>query len=542
MARVFRDRLDLLESDIALMSGNEETQRLLALIAAGDTAAAREQVRAHDRYIADLWRVVQSGYGAVTLRDSSGAIVSELGDASHRYDVTASGLDRSPSGDGMIGSGSVWRIVRPVVDLNGAHLGELEVQPLPGELLRGVGLDERFGERGRNLLVERSSHRLVAGSGANGETMPYPFPASAEELLVRPRGSFRYEKDGERRVASFVSFGTPPWALVATASADEFADPFRRQRLVDLLLLFVVIATVSVGFFLVLRRTTRSLDQLAAAAVSVGRGELSPGLPPDAHDEVGHLAAAFRVMTGRIREMIAQVEAGRQTAVLGRFAVELAHEIRNPLTSVKLNLQGLERDARDGLIPEESRAAVAMALREIRRLDQALHTALMVGRPAAEARVFEVGVVLREAAILIRAEAAVRGVAIECATDTGCDHGKGDPEALRGVFVNLFLNAVQAMERSGTVRASTHAIRPDREPAFTEIRIRDEGAGIPPELRERIFHPFFTTKQGGTGLGLSVALQTVRAMGGSLRISDLDGERGAEVVVILPLETAETAT
>jgi signal transduction histidine kinase len=233
--------------------------------------------------------------------------------------------------------------------------------------------------------------------------------------------------------------------------------------------------------------------------------------------------------------MIAQIEAGRQTAVLGRFAAELSHEIRNPLTSIKINLQGLERDAREGRIPEESRDSVRLALREIRRLDEAVRTALRAGRPPAPPRPFDVSAILKEALALLRPQAAAQGVNIEDHSAAHSTEITGDAEAVRGAFVNVVLNAIEAMPSGGTVRVTAL----NGSGPMVEIRIADEGPGIPASVRDKVFTPFYTTKEGGTGLGLSLALQTVRAHGGSLTLAN--ARRGTEVLITLPLRTP-TAT
>jgi len=312
---------------------------------------------------------------------------------------------------------------------------------------------------------------------------------------------------------------------------NEFAGPFVQQRLVDLALLAGVVALVALAFTWLVHRATRPLDALTMAADRIGAGDLSPALPEPGADEVGRLTRAFSTMTTKIREMIAQIEAGRQTAVLGRFAAELSHEIRNPLTSIKINLQGLERDAREGRIPEESRDSVRLALREIRRLDEAVRTALRAGRPPAPPRPFDVSATLKEALALLRPQAASQGVHIEDHSDSSSNEITGDAEAVRAAFVNVVLNAIEAMPLGGTVRVTAL----NESGGVVEIRIADEGPGIPASVRDKVFAPFYTTKEGGTGLGLSLALQTIRAHGGSLTLAD--ARRGTEVVIALPLPT-----
>jgi signal transduction histidine kinase len=219
--------------------------------------------------------------------------------------------------------------------------------------------------------------------------------------------------------------------------------------------------------------------------------------------------------------------------VLGRFAAELSHEIRNPLTAIKINLQGLERDARSGRIPPESKQAVDMALREIRRLDLAVKTALKTGKPPAEPRPFRLHEMLREAIELVRPQATEHAVTLHASLEAGEDTISGDAEAVRGAVLNILLNAIDAVHAGGNVWLTSEST-PDSSTHNVIISIRDDGPGIPVELRDRVFRPFFTTKSEGTGLGLSVALQTARAHGGTLALGDSSAP-GTEIVLTLPL-------
>jgi signal transduction histidine kinase len=314
---------------------------------------------------------------------------------------------------------------------------------------------------------------------------------------------------------------------------DEFAAPFIRLRLVDFALLLGVVVVVSVGFFLLLRRATAPLDVITVAADRVGRGDFDPALPPAGGDEVGRLSAAFALMTTRVREMIAQVEASRQMGVLGRFAAELSHEVRNPLTAIKINLQGLERDAREGRIPDESRRAVELALREIRRLDLAVKAALKTGRPPAEPQPFRLHALFQDAIELLRPQATGQGVTIRADLAARYDGASGDAEAVRGAVLNLLLNALEAMPRGGSLSLSTANVVTEGR-SMLELRVRDTGPGIPAGIRDRVFRPFFTTKDQGTGLGLSMALQTFRAHGGGVALGDT--HVGTELVVTIPVQ------
>ena len=512
VARELEDRLDLQESDQALLGGNEAITRLLRARAAGRIDEARTAEQDMRAYSAEVWSAISDNYDYVQVRDATGAIVLTLGE---------------PAGEAPPGP------LRPSKQVlrdpeSGHAIGELEVLPRLSEMTRTPALERRFGDQGWTAIVNRLDGQVIrAIPDRPVTTLDLPV-----HRMASSRGSLTLKTPDSRFVTSWISLDRPGWLVVAAGSVDEFAGPFVRQRLVDLALLAGVVALVALAFTWLVHRATRPLDALTTAADRIGAGDLSPALPEPGADEVGRLTRAFSTMTTRIREMIAQIEAGRQTAVLGRFAAELSHEIRNPLTSIKINLQGLERDAREGRIPPESHDSIRLALREIRRLDDAVRTALRAGRPPAPPRPFDVSATLKEALALLRPQAASQGVTIEDRFGSHQSETTGDAEAVRGAFVNVVLNAIEAMPSGGTVRVTALNGSGDA----VEIRIADEGPGIPASVRDKVFAPFYTTKEGGTGLGLSLALQTIRAHGGSLTFAD--PRRGTEVVITLPLRTS----
>jgi signal transduction histidine kinase len=518
-ARELQDRLDLQASDLALLSENAETQRLLRIIKGGDSSAIRSARQAAEAYWRDLWRTMRFGYSRITLLDAAGQ---------QQLSLTGEPEPTSPQ------SGTLPIRVEHIRALeSGEVVGRVELSPRIADLFQSPLLRTAFGVSGRTLVLERGSGQtLIEPTAAAPTAGPLPFPM---ERLSGDSGTFDYRVDRDQRVVSYVNFGNPDWTLVVTASVDEFAAPFIRLRLVDFALLLGVVLAVSIGFFLLLRRATASLDRITLAADRVGRGDFDPALPPGGSDEVGRLSSAFALMTTRIREMIGQVEASRQMGVLGRFAAELSHEIRNPLTAIKINLQGLERDAREGRIPDDSRRAVDLALREIRRLDLAVKVALKTGRPPAEPQPFQFHRLLQDAVELIRPQAAGQGVAITTALSAERDHASGDAEAVRGAVLNLLLNALEAMPGGGRIALTTGNVTVEGR-IMLELRVRDSGPGIPAEIRDRVFRPFFTTRDQGTGLGLSMALQTFRALGGGVTLGDASD--GAEIVVTIPVQEA----
>jgi two-component system sensor histidine kinase AtoS len=306
----------------------------------------------------------------------------------------------------------------------------------------------------------------------------------------------------------------------------------------------------SIGFLLVLWQATASLRTLTSAADEVGRGNFDPRLPGAGGDEVGRLSRAFGLMTGRVREMMAQVERGRQMAVVGEFANEIAHEIRNPLTSIKLNLQALERGARQGQVATVLVRPLEISLREVQRLDRVVHGVLRLGRGrSAERSVVALRHVVQRALDVARPQLEHRSIRVSAVHTTDVDDVVADGAQLEAAILNLLLNAAEATPAGGLVRVSVEASAGVDASAtrYVRVRIRDGGAGVAAELRERIFQPVFTTKPGGTGLGLALAQRTAEEHGGSLTLEadslvEPEATGGAGAVFVLELPVAAPAT
>ena len=510
-----RSRADRVTSDLALLTENQETQTLLRVASSGPSPGLLAALASADRYWDDAWAAVGAGYER-----------AQLLDATERPLLTRSARDLT----GALGGGGVLRR-RPIRENEtGAVVGYIAYATKPDELLGIAALSTRFGSRGWTAIVDPARSEILRSAPPRFGAGALPFDVSR---IAAGSGRVAFSVAGGRWIASYASLPDSSMSVVSTASVDEFAGPFVRLRLFDLALLIAVVTAVAIGFFLLLRRATRSLDVLTAAADRVGHGDLSPDLPPGGRDEVGRLSTAFATMTRRLRESLDQIEATRQVAILGRFAAELSHEIRNPLTSIKLNLQSLARDAEEGRIPPHSQRSLDLALREIRRLDEVVRGALRAGRTPSPPVAFSVHGLIDECMSLLEAQAAQAHVRLVRALDAPTDGVTGDIDGLRGAIMNIAINAIEAMPAGGAVIVRTS--NPDDE--TIEIVIADEGAGVPHDVRDHAFQPFATSKPNGTGLGLSLALQSVQAQGGSIRLADRE-PHGTEVQVTLRLDAS----
>ncbi|HUF51733.1 MAG TPA: ATP-binding protein [Longimicrobiales bacterium] len=517
------------ESDLLLLAENAETQRLYQQHYRGDSASFAQAYGAADAYLRRAWELFGPAYRSLALLDSNGRVLYELGQASEHP------LDESVP------------IVRVVRDIDtGETLGELRGHARLDALLPRAALEARFGEAGYSMVIERTSGRVLyhprhAFMRQNMATLFGSDTGTGDIILDDSVGSFTYRDSDTTRVAAFASIAAPPWTVVVSSTLDEFGAPFARMRTLNLLLVLVVTIAVLAGFILVTRTATRSLGRLTAAADEVGRGNFSPALPAPAHDELGRLTTAFRLMVSKVRDMMTQIESSQQMAAIGEFAAQLSHEIRNPLTSLKLNLQSLKRDVRDGLIPHSSAPPVEIALHEVDRLDRVVRGVLALARPGGTTReVCSLHDVLQRTVDLVRPQLERQHVLLHVRLDATDYALAGSAQQLHGSLLNLLLNGADAMPDGGalTVHTSSGVNRVTGRSEIT-VRIADTGPGVSPDLRAHIFRPFFTTKPDGTGFGLPIVLRTVEEHGGRIYLAEPERGEGAVFVVVLPLVAAE---
>jgi signal transduction histidine kinase len=250
------------------------------------------------------------------------------------------------------------------------------------------------------------------------------------------------------------------------------------------------------------RRISGPVTRLAQAAARLGRGDLQAPFPIETQDEIGVLARTFE----ETRQALKARDERMQMMLAG-----IAHEVRNPLGGLEL-YAGLLREALVG--QPERLEEVARIEREVGHLKTVVSDFLEFARrspPRFES--VELGPLCREVADLARAGSAAR---IEVDVPAGL-RVRADAGQLRRVLLNLARNAVAAA-RQGHISLAAH-----QEAGRVRVAVRDDGPGVPAELREQIFTPFFTTREKGTGLGLAFVREIVRDHGGDVSVREADG-------------------
>lgn len=247
------------------------------------------------------------------------------------------------------------------------------------------------------------------------------------------------------------------------------------------------------------------------------------------------LEESYRTLRGQADLIIGieeQLRRAERLSALGELSAMLAHEIRNPLGSIRGTAEILRDDFRPGHPKHEF---LEILLKETDRLNRVVEDFLRLSRPIdGERKTCDLSAELRELVTLLGSDAAARGVRIALEV-VDLPSVTGDPEKLRQAFLNLILNGIQATVAGGTVTVRGAVLpRSGDDGPLVELAFADTGAGIPRESIEKIFTPFFTTKEGGTGLGLAITQRIVEGHGGTVTVESEPGQ-GTTFRVRLPL-------
>lgn len=227
----------------------------------------------------------------------------------------------------------------------------------------------------------------------------------------------------------------------------------------------------------------------------------------------------------------ARLLSSERLAAIGRMAAHVTHEVRNPLSSIALNVEMLADELDAG--SSEARELIAAVHREIDRLTAITEEYLRLARvPEPRLEPSDLGELIEGLVRFVRAEAERHGVRVVAEIPADLPLVAYDESQLRQALLNLLRNAREAMPDGGEVRVTL-----GHDDGFVELRVADEGIGLAEELRTRIFDPFFSTKTQGTGLGLPLTQQIVSAHGGTIRCEP-NGARGTVFVLRLPVVAA----
>jgi two-component system sensor histidine kinase HydH len=244
---------------------------------------------------------------------------------------------------------------------------------------------------------------------------------------------------------------------------------------------------------------------------------------------LGHVIL-FRDMS-EVKQLKDEIARNERLASIGRLAAGVAHEIRNPLSSIKGFATYFKERYRN--IPEDQKTAEIM-IQEVERLNRVIGQLLEFASPMNIVRkpTF-LHALVQHSLKMIEADAHRKGITIDTNISPDIKEAFIDPDKIEQVFLNLYLNAFEAMENGGTLSVK---IREDEKAGTIRIIISDTGTGIKDEDLGRVFDPYFTTKSTGTGLGLAIVHKIIESHDGEVRVESRPGE-GTTVTILLPHST-----
>lgn len=248
----------------------------------------------------------------------------------------------------------------------------------------------------------------------------------------------------------------------------------------------------------------------------------------------GELEKAYHILKQRQEQLIRS----EKMAALGQLSAGIAHEIRTPLTSIKIFIQSLEKEID---WDENQKEDFRIIKKEIDRINENVTRFLNFARP--EDPIFQqadVNALVMDALTLLTAKIKTSGIHLKISLLEDPPPVEGDTKQLSQVFLNLILNAIEAMPKGGTltIRSMLKAI-PESQEKFLQLVFLDTGGGIPEKDRPYLFDPFFTTKEGGTGLGLSIVYSIVQKHNGQIEVES-ELAKGSSFILSLPVHKEGT--
>lgn len=389
----------------------------------------------------------------------------------------------------------------------------------------------QFGEEAAQEIA--AIDRLLSAEPERFQRLFSALSAGEVEQAERARSEIvKREAEGAQRLRALKARVEERMAhLTAAAKAREL------ESMRYLVLLGALTLIVGLTMFLYARRVLAPLTKVTERVRAVGEGDLTPREVVATNDEIGELASSFEAMVLAIQRARAELVQAERLATIGKMAAHITHEIRNPLSSIGLNVELLEEEIA-GRGDAESAALVTAIKAEIDRLSRIAEQYLSVARrPRPRFAKDHLDDLVRELIAFVGPELARGNVTPRIETDAEIPEVEFDESQLRQALLNLVRNAREAMPGGGELFLSVHNI----EPQAVEIVIEDSGVGIPEDVIANVFDPFFTTKARGTGLGLAVTREIIEAHGGHISCERRD-PRGTRFRIWLPRRQPDTTT
>ena len=344
----------------------------------------------------------------------------------------------------------------------------------------------------------------------------------------------------EIEVPIFVRGSPKRWGSIKIGlSLEEMRAEILKTRL---MLIFIGCGGLLIGAFgavLLARRITGPLKKLVEGTVKISKEDFSQKIDITSQDEIGNLAQSFNDMSRKLLLARERMEVAsnkliqaEKLASIGRISAGIAHEIRNALTSVKLNIQKLVQSDR---LDETEKEHLSISQEGIGQMEKFVKELLDFTR-VSELNLarFSLEQILDESIKTLADTLELKKVVLEKSYEEGLPQVLVDADKLKQVFLNILRNAYEAVEEKGKINISLSLLK-EQEGSKIRVFISDNGCGIPEENRETIFEPFYTTKASGIGLGLPIARKIIEQHRGTIRVKE-NAAQGTSFEILIPTE------
>ena len=344
----------------------------------------------------------------------------------------------------------------------------------------------------------------------------------------------------EIEVPIFVRGSPKRWGSIKIGlSLEEMRAEILKTRL---MLIFIGCGGLLIGVFgaiLLARRITGPLKKLVEGTVKISKEDFSQKIDITSQDEIGNLAQSFNDMSRKLLLARERMEAAsnkliqaEKLASIGRISAGIAHEIRNALTSVKLNIQKLVQSDR---LDETEKEHLSISQEGIGQMEKFVKELLDFTR-VSELNLarFSLEQILDESIKTLADTLELKKVVLEKNYKEGLPQVLVDADKLKQVFLNILRNAFEAVEEKGKINISLSLLK-EQEGSKIRVFISDNGCGIPEENRETIFEPFYTTKASGIGLGLPIARKIIEQHRGTIKVKE-NAAQGTSFEILIPTE------
>jgi hypothetical protein len=334
-------------------------------------------------------------------------------------------------------------------------------------------------------------------------------------------------------------------AGLVVLTAHEWFRSGLNPRLVLVIALLAALSAATGTLIYQERRSWDLLRELRSAIRKIAPTYFTLGLLAKPEDGTIALEREIRVLANHWKDFCDHCQRAHDTemlqaehlATMGELAAGVAHEIRNPLAGIA---GAIEIITKDFPADHPDREVLEDLRQEVRRIEKVLNDMLAYAKPKpAQFGQADLKDIFARTLQLARQQTGSKNIEFSIQVPPDLPLFRMDSEQLHQVLLNLVLNGIQAIERDGkiTIAAQIDTLGGPGQADVVEISVSDSGAGIPPESLERIFRPFYTTKRGGTGLGLSLCRRIIRQHGGKLGVESKLG-KGSRFIIHLPLREA----